>query len=93
MTIDDRVAHGYPKNRRDEQLSPFIPESYEVHEWRHALVILRLKFPEEYGDIADVLTGFRLHTSGVSVGGDTDSRDEGSLRAGCLRCVLYAIGA
>ncbi len=33
---------------------------YEVHEWRHAIAILRGDFPREWQDIIEILTGFRL---------------------------------
>jgi len=49
-------------------------ENYEVHEWRHALAILRQDFPEEYGDICAVLAQFRLKKSQISVGGGRKSQ-------------------
>jgi Restriction endonuclease BglII len=59
---------------RHEQLPQFIRDNYEVHEWRHALAILRSDFSEEYGNIVDVLTRFRLHKSWISVGGGRKSK-------------------
>jgi hypothetical protein len=59
---------------RHEQLPDFIRENYEIHEWRHALAILRSDFSEEYGNIIDVLTRFRLHKSWISVGGGRKSK-------------------
>lgn len=52
----------------------FIRNNYEIHEWRHASAILKQDFPEEYGDICDVLTRFRLRKSYIVVGGDRKSK-------------------
>lgn len=57
-----------------ELLPPFIQENYEVHEWRHALAILRQDFAKEYEDICDVLTRFRLQKSWITVGGGRKSK-------------------
>jgi len=57
-----------------EQLSSFVRENYEVHEWRHALAILRSDFPAEFAEIVDVLTRFRLQKSWINVGGGRKSR-------------------
>lgn len=48
-----------------EQLPGFLRENYEVREWRHAVAILTSDFAEELGDIATVLTEFRLYRSEV----------------------------
>lgn len=58
----------------EEELPAFIRENYEIHEWRHALAILRQDFAAEYGDIVEVLTNFRLHKSWVVVGGGRKSK-------------------
>lgn len=57
-----------------ELLPPFIRDNYEVHEWRHALAILRHDFVAEYADICDVLTRFRLQKSWITVGGGRKSK-------------------
>ena len=44
-------------------LPQFIRDNYEVHEWKHAVAILKKDFPEEYNDIMEVLTNFQLHKS------------------------------
>jgi len=44
--------------------SEFIRQHYEIHEWRHASAILQADFSEEYSDLCDVLTSFRL---GISI--------------------------
>lgn len=59
---------------RHDQLPEFLRDNYEIHEWRHALAILRSDFSEEYGNIVDVLTRFRLHRSWISVGGGRKSK-------------------
>jgi hypothetical protein len=51
----------------------FIRKNYEIHEWRHASAILQHDFPDEYSDICDVLTRFRLKKSFISVGGGRKS--------------------
>ncbi len=47
---------------------------YEVHEWRHAIAILRDDFPREWQDIIEILTGFRLLKSHITVGGGSKSK-------------------
>ena len=56
------------------KLPAFIRDNYEIHEWRHALAILRQHFPAEHADICDVLTTFRLCKSWISVGGGRKSK-------------------
>ena len=57
-----------------QTLPEFVRENYEVHEWRHALAILRQDFPGEYADVLDVLTRFRLLRSWLTVGGGRKSK-------------------
>lgn len=57
-----------------EQLPQFVGENYEVHEWRHALAVLRSDFSAEYDDVLDVLTRFRLQKSWIVVGGGRKSK-------------------
>ena len=56
-----------------ELLPLFVRESYEVHEWRHATAILAADFPQEYADILDVLTRFRLKRSEILTPGGSKS--------------------
>lgn len=44
-------------------LPVFVRDNYEVHEWKHACAILKEDFPNEWQDIIDVLTAFRLKRS------------------------------
>lgn len=55
-------------------LPSFIQENYDVHEWRHALAILRQDFPQEYQDVCEVLQKFRLLKSWITVGGGRKSK-------------------
>lgn len=57
-----------------KHLPTFIKDNYEVHEWRHALAILRADFPGEWDDICDILTRFRLKKSWIVVGGGRKSK-------------------
>ena len=51
-----------------------IKDRYEIHEWRHALAILRSDFPNEWNDICDVLTRFRLCKSYIATPGGRKSK-------------------
>ena len=48
-----------------ESLPEFVRTHYEVYEWKHAIAILKNDFPNEYRDIIDVLTSFRLRQSDI----------------------------
>lgn len=50
-----------------------ILDYYEVHEWKHATAILAQDFPNEWKDITDVLSAFRLRRSWIEVGGKNKS--------------------
>ena len=55
-------------------LPEFIRKYYEVHEWKHVCAILKQDFPNEWNDICDVLTDFRLKKSWLTVGGGRKSK-------------------
>lgn len=55
-------------------VSPFIDQHYEVHQWRHALAILKQDFPDELADLVAVLEAFRLKRSWIEVGGGRKSK-------------------
>ncbi len=59
---------------KQELLPPFIREHYEIHEWRHALAILKYDFPEEWRDVEELLTTFRLCQSWLTQGGGRKSK-------------------
>lgn len=54
-------------------LPPFIQEHYQIREWRHATAILAADFPEQFEDIQEVLTEFRLLRSNVAAPGGSKS--------------------
>lgn len=58
-------------------LSEFIVNHYEIHEWKHACAILCNDFPNEWTDIIDVLTAFRLKKSYLTIGGGRKSKISG----------------
>jgi hypothetical protein len=64
-----------------QDFPPFILDHYEIHEWRHACAILKQDFPEEYADLIDVLTRFRLKHSHIAVGGGRKSEVAGWIDA------------
>jgi len=61
------------------KISDFIHEHYEVYEWKHAIAILKQDYPQEWQDILEVLTHFRLRRSAISVGGGRKSDVAGEL--------------
>src|SRR3972149_6789537 len=52
-----------------ELIPEFVRENYEIHEWKHACAILMNDFPDEWDDIVDVLTTFRLRKRDISTPG------------------------
>lgn len=60
-----------------ELLPKQILEGFEIHEWRHATAILSEDFPQEFADICEVLTHFRLLKSQIIVGGKNKSKVAG----------------
>lgn len=59
------------------RLSPYIRESYECYEWKHASAILSQDFPSEWQDLLDLLTSFRLQKSWITTGGGNKSKLSG----------------
>jgi hypothetical protein len=58
-------------------LPQFIRDNYEVHEWKHACAILKEDFPQEWQDILDLLTSFRLKKSWITNPGGSKSQVSG----------------
>ena len=52
----------------------FVEDNDEVHEWRHAVAILKTDFAKEFAEICDVLSRFRLRKSWIEVGGGRKSQ-------------------
>lgn len=57
-----------------DEIPDYIKEHYEIHEWRHASAVLESDFPQEWQDIMNVLTEFRLRKSWIEVGGGRKSQ-------------------
>jgi hypothetical protein len=55
------------------KLPSYILEKYEVKELRHSVAILKSDFPNEYGDIIDMLTDFKLKREDVLTAGGRKS--------------------
>jgi hypothetical protein len=62
-----------------EDIPKDLMENYEIHEWKHAITILKGDFPREWKDIVDVLTEFKLKKSWINVGGGRKSNVAGWL--------------
>jgi hypothetical protein len=56
-----------------QELPPFLLDNYEVHEWKHACAILKSDFPDEWQDVIDILTAFRLRRSHINIPGGSKS--------------------
>ncbi len=54
-------------------LPAFLVDHYEIYEIKHAIAILSNDFPDEYNDIVEILTGFRLYKSHVTSPGGRKS--------------------
>ena len=52
-----------------ELLPDDIHRTYEVHEWKHALAVLKGDFPHEFDDIVGILRNFQLRKSHVGIPG------------------------
>ncbi|HDS1311258.1 MULTISPECIES: BglII/BstYI family type II restriction endonuclease [Lysobacteraceae] len=57
----------------ETDFSDFIRANYELHEWRHAVAILKSDFPDEWADILRMLEDFRLYKGWIEVGGGNRS--------------------
>lgn len=56
------------------RLPQFVVDNYECHEWKHASAILSQDFPNEWADLLDVLSAFRLKKSWITEGGGNKTR-------------------
>jgi hypothetical protein len=52
-----------------EALPDFIRQHYETHEWKHAIAILQHDFLNEWNEIMQVLTDFRLRRNHIEAPG------------------------
>lgn len=62
-----------------ENLPEDILNLYDVHEYRHAVAILQADFPDEYRDIIEMLTAFRLKRCDILSAGGRKSNISGFL--------------
>jgi hypothetical protein len=63
-------------------LPQFVRDNYEIREWNHASAILENDFSEEWADVIDVLTSFRLLGSQMLAGGGNISQISQTLNRG-----------
>lgn len=68
-------------------LPKIILDNFEIHEWRHATAIFERDFPDEWNDVCDVLTRFRLCKSYLTTPGGRKS-----LVSSWIDSELYAKG-
>jgi hypothetical protein len=52
----------------------FVASHYEIHEWRHAASVFTTIHPQEWAELMDVLTLFRLKKSYIVKGGGNKSK-------------------
>lgn len=57
-----------------EQIPPDLRAVYEVREWKHAIAVLSVDFPEEWQDIIAVLRAFRLKRDHIAERGGRKSK-------------------
>ncbi|MEO0964753.1 MAG: BglII/BstYI family type II restriction endonuclease [Planctomycetota bacterium] len=57
-----------------ELLPQVIRDRFEVHEWKHACAILSADFPDEWRDLCDLLSQFRLCQSWITTPGGRKSK-------------------
>lgn len=57
-----------------EDIPKYLQDNFEIHEWKHAITILKGDFPDEWNDIIDVLTKFTLKKSWIVVAGGRKSQ-------------------
>jgi hypothetical protein len=51
-----------------------VKDKFEIHEWKHACAILSQDFPDEWNDILNLLSNFRLCKSWITEGGGRKSK-------------------
>jgi hypothetical protein len=56
-----------------DTLPPNILQGYEVKEWKHATAVLQSDYPNEYRDVVEILSAFRLLKSEVIAEGKNRS--------------------
>lgn len=54
-------------------LPQFIRDNFEVREWKHACAVLSVDFPDEWRDICEVFTNFRIYRNWLTTPGGNKS--------------------
>lgn len=67
---------------KEAQVPELEGSGFRVFEWRHASAILRSDYPEQWKDLLQVLSAFRLQKSHVQIGGGGKSLITKSLEVG-----------
>tara|TARA_R110002049_G_scaffold50370_3_gene143079 strand:- start:120589 stop:121191 length:603 start_codon:yes stop_codon:yes gene_type:complete len=62
------------QNQNHPEFSAEIDHKFEIHEWGHAIAILKTDFPREWKDLIDLLQQFRLCKSWITQPGGRKSR-------------------
>lgn len=50
-----------------------IRDNYEIHEWKHAITVLKGDFQDEWADLVKILSEFKLNKSWINVPGGSKS--------------------
>lgn len=69
-------------NVKEAPIPELAGSGFRVFEWRHASAILRSDFPEQWQDLLQILSAFRLQKSHVQRGGGEKSQITKSLEEG-----------
>jgi len=67
--LQRREERGYKRRVATSDIPQTLHDGYEIHEWRHASAVLLKDFPDEWRNISEVLSGFRLLKSRIVVPG------------------------
>jgi hypothetical protein len=70
----------------DPSIPEFVATHYEIRQWRHAIAILKSDFADEWKDVLDVLTAFRLYKTDVTSPGGRKSKVSLRLDSALEKC-------
>ena len=57
-----------------DAFSPQIREKFEIHEWKHAVAILKEDFPEEWRDLTEMLSALTIPKNWITTPGGNKSK-------------------
>ena len=82
------------QNRNHPAFSAEIDRKFEIHQWRHAIAIMKTDFPRQWKDMNDVLQQFRLCKSWITQPGGRKSKVSAFIdeRTICLRDRVHLVG-